>query len=364
MNEKNPIVFISYSHDNSEHIERVFQLSNKLRSEGIDCILDQYETAPPEGWPRWMTNNIKASEYVLMICTSNYYSRVMGLEDKGKGHGLAWEGNLIYNEIYHGGSINNKFIPVLLEDGTIENVPDPLKGFTYYNIDSPDEYEKLYWRLRGIKKEKPDLGPLRELESKPRRTMFFSSLIDMRLWELANWYMVAYLIPQVDDIPPYLLIVFKNFEIGVEIFKDLINVIGSTDPNDELRISIIEGDVPKQPHGYFVHITQNIDVTLKRLKDTNKIDNIDLYMTTARFHRMNTDSSERLNQFKEAYLKHGGYLLAPAERVEDENGKGFRYHPDYAIEKKSIHFIDYDKINEKGDYYSILKSKEVQEWKF
>lgn len=32
--------------------------ANKLRSEGIDAILDQYEEAPSEGWPRWMENSI------------------------------------------------------------------------------------------------------------------------------------------------------------------------------------------------------------------------------------------------------------------------------------------------------------------
>lgn len=38
--KKNPTVFISYSHDNQEHLESVFNLSTKLRAEGIDCILD------------------------------------------------------------------------------------------------------------------------------------------------------------------------------------------------------------------------------------------------------------------------------------------------------------------------------------
>jgi hypothetical protein len=48
-----PKVFISYSHDSREHIDRVRELSDRLRAEGIDCILDQYEASPPEGWPRW-----------------------------------------------------------------------------------------------------------------------------------------------------------------------------------------------------------------------------------------------------------------------------------------------------------------------
>jgi hypothetical protein len=43
MKDKNPTAFISYSHDSKEHQDKVLKLANKLRSEGIDCALDQYE---------------------------------------------------------------------------------------------------------------------------------------------------------------------------------------------------------------------------------------------------------------------------------------------------------------------------------
>jgi hypothetical protein len=49
-----PKVLISYSHDSPEHADRVRELSDRLRADGIDCILDQYEVSPPEGWPLWM----------------------------------------------------------------------------------------------------------------------------------------------------------------------------------------------------------------------------------------------------------------------------------------------------------------------
>lgn len=37
-----PEVFISYSHDNDEHKEWVLQLATRLRSNGIDVILDRW----------------------------------------------------------------------------------------------------------------------------------------------------------------------------------------------------------------------------------------------------------------------------------------------------------------------------------
>ena len=48
-----PKVFISYSHDSEAHEDRVLDLANRLREDGIDAEIDQYETSPPEGWPAW-----------------------------------------------------------------------------------------------------------------------------------------------------------------------------------------------------------------------------------------------------------------------------------------------------------------------
>src|SRR4051812_33191460 len=86
-------VFISYSWDNEAHLKTVLDLSNRLRSEGIDCVLDQYEESPPEGWPRWMDRKIRDSRLVLMICTETYYKRIMGDAASDQGLGVKWEGS-------------------------------------------------------------------------------------------------------------------------------------------------------------------------------------------------------------------------------------------------------------------------------
>ncbi len=36
-------IFISYSNDSDPHGKRVLALSNKLRNDGLDCVLGQYE---------------------------------------------------------------------------------------------------------------------------------------------------------------------------------------------------------------------------------------------------------------------------------------------------------------------------------
>src|SRR5437773_1129213 len=90
-----PKVFISYSHDSREHLDRVLDLSDRLRSEGVDCHIDQYEISPSEGWPRWMQNRIGWANFVLVICTEVYLRRFEGRETTGAGRGVTFEGAIL-----------------------------------------------------------------------------------------------------------------------------------------------------------------------------------------------------------------------------------------------------------------------------
>jgi Tfp pilus assembly protein PilF len=174
-----PKVFVSYSHDSLEHSDRVRELSDRLRADGIDCILDQYEISPPEGWPRWTDREIRVAEFVLMICTETYYRRVMGEETPGIGLGVRWEGNSIYQHLYNAGTVNPKFIPVLLEPGNVEYIPTPLQGVARYAVQTEEGYEDLYRRLTNQPKHlKPELGEVRKLTPlapKERKQDFFAA---------------------------------------------------------------------------------------------------------------------------------------------------------------------------------------------
>ena len=52
--------------------DRVLALSDRLRAEGVDAILDRYESFPPEGWIRWMKRQVVESRFVLVVCTEGY----------------------------------------------------------------------------------------------------------------------------------------------------------------------------------------------------------------------------------------------------------------------------------------------------
>jgi hypothetical protein len=79
-----PKVFVSYSHDSPEHMERVLELSDRLRREGVDCHTDQYEESPPEGWARWCDDQVEDAEFVLVVCTEGTALQRLGRHQEAK----------------------------------------------------------------------------------------------------------------------------------------------------------------------------------------------------------------------------------------------------------------------------------------
>lgn len=166
-------VFISYSHDSKGHKNRVFELSERLRSEGVDCHIDQYEMAPAEGWPRWMRNQIRWADFVLVVCTENYQRRYEGTESAGRGAGAKWEGGIITQELYEAEGRNTKFIPVVFSPQDTRYIPIELRGATFHILDDEDGYLGLYRQLTGQPGvRKGELGKLRSLPVLERKQDF------------------------------------------------------------------------------------------------------------------------------------------------------------------------------------------------
>src|SRR5207249_3268487 len=121
-----PTVFLSYAHESRDHQNWILALANRLRKEGIDVALDQYEKYPPEGWASWTEHMIRESDFVLSVCTPEYLRRYMHQNSANEGLGVRWEGRLINTLIYASGSDTERFIPVLKEGAGFKNIPLPL----------------------------------------------------------------------------------------------------------------------------------------------------------------------------------------------------------------------------------------------
>jgi hypothetical protein len=352
-------VFISYSWDSEEHIKSVLALSNRLRSDGIDCVLDQYEVSPPEGWPRWMDRKITSASLVITVCTENYNNRVMGKEAPDKGHGVKWEGNLIYQHLYNSGADNTKFVPVLLRVTDRAFIPTPLQGASFFVVDTDDGYEKLYARLLGKPPvEKPPLGQRRAAPKKEVKTdiaaAYLMAPINIPLWDKAQWFATAFGMSHSE--PPIMGITFTNKDAAAKIFEEWQHRYGSEDKYEELRISIVEGDIPGEDAGYTVHIGVDVINTVRRYRDAGlEVDNDSFFATISRLNRMHPKpDSPYLSEFKKAYRKFGEYLLVPA--VSKPDGSGIQWVRTVGIRKRVIHFRNISEIknNENDDDFMVL----------
>jgi SEFIR domain len=189
-----PRVFISYSHDNEAHRENVLALSERLRKDGIETIIDQYVNGvPKQGWPRWMLDQLDAADYVLVVCTETYYRRFRGHEKPGKGKGVDWEGALITLEIYNSRSQTLKFVPVFLSNAKYDWIPEPLRAWNYYDLTSEDAYKELYeFLLEQAGVEPGELGSLKR--KKRRRGAAMTFLRNAVPTSLRSWVAAAVLI--------------------------------------------------------------------------------------------------------------------------------------------------------------------------
>ena len=155
-------VFISYSHDSDAHRSFVRSIADKLRSDGVDCQIDQYNNgSPPEGWQNWMETHVEQADFVLLVCTETYLKRYRGLDTEG-GRGVTFEGVVISQTLYDHFYRNTKFIPVIPQGGSLEHVPLPLKGYSTYTL--PQDYTDLYRVLTDQNATPaPEIGEVLEL---------------------------------------------------------------------------------------------------------------------------------------------------------------------------------------------------------
>jgi hypothetical protein len=290
-----------------------------------------------------MDRKINDARFVLIVCTEHYYKKVMGEEPQESGLGVKWEGSLIYQHLYNAGAHNNKFIPVLFDPKDQRFIPTPLQGATRYRVDTQTGYDDLYLRLVGRPKvEKPSLGKRRALarrEVKTDITAYLSSPIDIGLWDKARWKSTFFIVPHSDTEPPMLGLGFLEREPAEQIFEQWHRRYGDRDRFEELRVSIIEGDIPGKRPGYSVHIGPDFRNTIKRYQAaglTVKPDS-DLFISISRINRMNPSAtSKNLAMFKEAYRRFNEYLLIPGVNKPDGSVLQFSRHA--GILKREISF--------------------------
>lgn len=142
--------------------------------------------------------------------------------------------------------------------------------------------------------------------------MFIVNVIDSKKWDKARWSAVAFMHDPTGERIPMMGIVFTDLAVGRQIFQDWIRAFGSVDQHEELRVAIIEGDIPGHAPGYSVHIGSNPENTARRLRLAGHNVDAPLVLTVGRIHRMHPEpGSPHLPRFKQEFAKHCRYYLIP-----------------------------------------------------
>lgn len=115
-----PKVFISYSWKSEEYKDVVLQLARRLRSNGVDVILDRWHLRAGHDMYDFMERSIREADKVLVLCEQSYVEKA-----NARAGGAGTETRIISPALYPD-SRQEKVIPVFMESHRV--VPDFLKG--------------------------------------------------------------------------------------------------------------------------------------------------------------------------------------------------------------------------------------------
>lgn len=332
-------VFISYAHESLELADSILKLSDRLRIDGFDCSIDQYEDSPDIGWPRWMEKQIRNSDFVLVVCTKEYLNRLQNFESK-TGSGVKWETNLIFQHLYDANSLNTKFIPIIFYEEDVQFIPSPLKGSTYYRLYDDFEYRLLYMRLRGIKYiEKPDLGPLSNIDSLLNKKMISFNLINKEDWDRAGWEGVSFVQFAGIDIP-FLGLIFKDEYFGKKIFTDWRARFTREDTKDNIHMSVIKYVDKLEENRYMVIIGTNTEKERQKIADKDQ--NVSLLVDNRSFDVGNKDFYESWKRFECDFHRNEFFVLCLV--VGDTKTGNLVAMPGFEIIKRHINIMTQDEI--------------------
>lgn len=151
-----PSAFVSYSWDNDEHRQWVLDLATRLRTDGVETILDQWHLVPGDQLPAFMEKAVRESDHVLIVCTPRYKER----SDRREG-GVGYEGDIITGEVFTTRN-QRKFIPILRRGEWTDSAPTWLTGKYYIDLRgtpyTENQYHDLLTTLLGTRPIAPPVG--------------------------------------------------------------------------------------------------------------------------------------------------------------------------------------------------------------
>ena len=159
-----PTVFVSYSHDGEDHSNWVLQLATRLRSNGVNTILDKWNLTLGKDVAAFIEQGLSKSHWILCICSDNYVNKANSKEG-----GVGYEKKIMTAEIMADPN-RDWVIPVIRNNRGDERVPNFLKGDLYIDFEDDLLYETKYEELLRTLLDEPVL-PVPPLGENPFETV-------------------------------------------------------------------------------------------------------------------------------------------------------------------------------------------------
>lgn len=150
----------------------------------------------------------------------------------------------------------------------------------------------------------PELLDVSRLKHRDRRVL---SLINVPLWDRANWQGAIYIVLPELDHPPYLGLGFRDADAAQAIFRGLLDKLGMIDRDEQLRVSIVTGIDKNNPSHYMVVIGSNFTAGKHGSQ----------FVMVSKPCRMEPPDTRNLDLFLSRYERLGKYILLPAHYVDE-----------------------------------------------
>lgn len=144
---KPPKVFISYAWEDDVKIW-VRAFAKQLRKDGVETVLDQWETHYGDQLPEFMEKAVRESDFAILVCTPKYKKKT----DEREG-GVGYEGHIITSEIFQK-SNHRKFIPVLRKGNWGSALPSWAAGKLSIDLSGDPYSQKNYRELLRVLHDK------------------------------------------------------------------------------------------------------------------------------------------------------------------------------------------------------------------
>jgi hypothetical protein len=152
-----PRALISYAWESRDHKEWIKDLAVRLRLDGVEILLDQWELAPGDELTQFMEEALRTGDAVLIVCSPSYQAK--SVQRIG---GVGYETSIITAELASG-TPRRKFIPLLRIGEWKSSAPGWLLGSVYLDFRGDatqveSSYIEVLQTLHGRREKAPPVG--------------------------------------------------------------------------------------------------------------------------------------------------------------------------------------------------------------